>query len=157
MDLYREPGEALAKRVERCKLEREPGDTNEVRELTGASRTRMRSAGMEVIDVARGVDRLQDFGTASRFHGGQPPEDLARGDPPVDAAAVVADLKAVALDRLDQVEVLRALHAAQHDVADHRRALAERRDGAQLSTLDPAHHAVTARPELHGLASRQSR
>src|ERR1043165_898608 len=73
-------------------------------------------------------------------------EDLASRDPAVDAAAVVADLEALALDRLDEVQVLVAPHAAQLAVADGGHVLAEWLDRAELAALDLADHAVAARP-----------
>src|SRR5678815_4328582 len=87
----------------------------------------------------------------------RPAVDLPPRDPAVDAAAVVADLVALALDRLDQVQVLVALHAAQHDVALRGRVVAERRDRAELPALDLADHAVATRSELYGLALREPR
>src|SRR5687768_1764956 len=87
----------------------------------------------------------------------QPTEDLAAGDPAVDAAAVVPDLVPLALDRLDQVQVLVAAHAAQHDVADHELVIAERLDRAELTAGDLAGHAVAARTKLHRLAKRETR
>src|SRR5207248_2012838 len=48
-------------------------------------------------------------------------EDGAGRHPPVDPPAVVADLEPLPLDRLDQVQVLPAVHLAQHDVADPQR------------------------------------
>jgi len=47
-------------------------------------------------------------------HRDQPAEDLPPRHPAVDAAAVVTDLKPLALDRLDEVQVLRAVRTAQH-------------------------------------------
>jgi len=87
--------------------------------------------------------------------GAQAAEDLAARDPAVDAAAVVADLESLALDRLDEVQVLVAHHTAEHDVTDHRDVVAERLDRAALAAGDLADHAVAARPELHGLAARR--
>src|SRR5262245_34114285 len=46
------------------------------------------------------------------------PEDCAGRYPAVALPAVVADLEARPLDRLDQVQALSAVHLAQHDVAD---------------------------------------
>ncbi len=84
--------------------------------------------------------------------------DLAPRDPAVDATAVVADLNALALHRFDQLQVLRALHAAQHDVIHREHVIAyERRDRAQLSVVDLAGHRVSARTELNRLALREAR
>src|SRR5262249_22125058 len=80
--------------------------------------------------------------------------DGSTRNPAVDAAAVVADLVALALDRLDEMQILAAVHLAQHDVADLERA-GRRHDGAELAGLDLARHRVAARPELHTLAALQ--
>src|SRR5262245_19770291 len=80
---------------------------------------------------------------AALLHRDQAPEDLAPRDPAVDGAAVVADLEALALDRLDQVKVLVAFHAAEHDVIDRERVcFGERLHGAELPARNLADHAV---------------
>jgi hypothetical protein len=89
-------------------------------------------------------------------HRDQPAEDLPAGHPAVDPAAVVADLEALALDRFDQVQVLRAVRTTQHDVADLEHLLAQRLDRAELPVVDLAGHAVTARPKLNCLAQRET-
>jgi hypothetical protein len=62
------------------------------------------------------------------------------------------------LDRFDEVQVLVAVYAAQHDVIDRERVgVGERRDRAELTARDLADHAVTARSELYGFASREPR
>ena len=52
------------------------------------------------------------------MHADETAEDRVRADPTVDEAAVVSDLESLALNRLDDVEVFRALDLAQHDIAN---------------------------------------
>jgi hypothetical protein len=78
-------------------------------------------------------------------------------DPAVDAAAVVSDLIALTLDCFVEVQVLVAVHAAQHDVADFEGAITERLDRAELATLDLADRAVAARSELNCFTAREAR
>lgn len=83
------------------------------------------------------------------------PEDSVRTNPPVDVAPIVPDLKALALNGLDEVQVLRACDFAQHDVADDQGSRANGRDGAELSGLYPRCHGVSARTEGDRLAESQ--
>src|SRR5262245_15185497 len=75
------------------------------------------------------------------------PEDGTGRHPPVDPPAVVADLEARPLDRLDQVEVLPAPDLAQHDVAGPEGGGVNRLDRAELARVDLPGHRVAARPE----------
>src|SRR5262249_47249261 len=88
----------------------------------------------------------------SVLHPDAPPVDAGGGDPAVDAAAVVADLEALPLDRLDEMQVLPAAHLAQHDVPDLQRGGVHRRDRAELAGLDLALHGVAPRAEGNRLA-----
>ena len=57
------------------------------------------------------------------------PVDAVRTDPAVDPASVVPDLKPVALDGFHQMQILLAVHLAQHDVAYLQRCRVHRLDG----------------------------
>ena len=48
-------------------------------------------------------------------------EDGVGGNPSVNSASIVPDLKTFPLHRLDEVEVLETIHLAQHDVTDLQR------------------------------------
>src|SRR5207248_1366858 len=63
----------------------------------------------------------------------------------------VADLVALALDRLDEVQVLPPTHLAQHDVA-HLELLGRRRHRHELARVDLPAHRMAARAKLHRLA-----
>jgi hypothetical protein len=61
------------------------------------------------------------------------PKNFVRSHPAVDAATVVPNLKARALNRLDQVQILAAADATQHDIPSAKRAvIGYRNDRAQL-------------------------
>ena len=57
-------------------------------------------------------------------------------DPAIDEAAVVRDLEALTLDRIDEVQVLVTANLAENDVADAQRGGIDRRDRAELAGLD---------------------
>ncbi len=57
------------------------------------------------------------------------PEAPPRGDPTVDESTAVPDLEAFSLDRLQDVEVLLAVHLGQHDVAHLQDGRIDRFDG----------------------------
>src|SRR5205807_504626 len=83
------------------------------------------------------------------------PEDPACGDPTVDQPAIVPDLEALTLDRLHDVEVLIAVHLAEHDFADDERHRIDRLDGDELPGLDSPAHGAAAGAELDGDALLQ--
>ena len=100
----------------------------EVRELT---RDLVRACGGQPFELTREQSGLVDRVRQELLHRDQAAEDQSTRDPAVDAIAVVADLDALALHRFDQMQVLRALHAAQQlcepgRVLDTHRALASR-------------------------------
>src|SRR4051794_11173708 len=66
----------------------------------------------------------------SIFNPDTPAEDAVPRHPAIDPPAVVADLEALALDRLHQMQVLAATDLAQHDVPDLERRRIDRRHGA---------------------------
>src|SRR5262245_40899184 len=77
-------------------------------------------------------------------------EDAVRADPAVDPATVVPNLEASSLDRLHQMQVLLAVHLAQHDVADLEGRRDHRLERTQLPGLDLAPPGVPPGPELNG-------
>src|SRR5689334_3493419 len=89
---------------------------------------------------------------ASVFHPRADTEDRVLRHPAVDAAAIVADLKTRAGDRLDQMQIFVAADLAQHDVAYLESIMIDGRDGAELAGGNAARHRMTARPKLHGFA-----
>src|SRR5262249_9781913 len=60
-----------------------------------------------------------------------------------------ADLEPFALDGLHEVQVLAALHLAQHDIADPDPGVVHRRHGANLARRDAPRHGSAARAELN--------
>ena len=48
------------------------------------------------------------------------PVDRVCGDPSVDAASIISDLEPRALDRFDQVQVLRPVYLAEDDIANRK-------------------------------------
>lgn len=67
-------------------------------------------------------------------------KDRFSGDPTVDPAPVVADLKPFPLDRFDQMKVLRTFDFAKHDVAHLDVFGIDGFDGAKLTLFDfPGH------------------
>jgi hypothetical protein len=57
-------------------------------------------------------------------------EDTVCSNPPVDTAAVVADLKPLATDRLDEVKIFSTSHLAEHYISDSECGTIHRCDGA---------------------------
>lgn len=53
----------------------------------------------------------------ARLYGGSNAVNSALANPAVDAAAIIADEKALALNRFDQMQMFGAMHAHQHDIA----------------------------------------
>src|SRR5262249_49761587 len=80
---------------------------------------------------------------------GANPENCAWAHPAVDEAAVVADLEPFALDGLHEVQVLAALHLAQHDIADPDPGVVHRRPGATRARRAAPRHGSAARSELN--------
>lgn len=61
-------------------------------------------------------------------------EDRFASDPPVDSAAIVTDLKTIALNRFDEVKVLMPSHFAKHNIANlERPGVFDGNDGAELT------------------------
>jgi len=65
-----------------------------------------------------------------------------RTNPAVDTTTVVADLKSLTLDGLDEVNVLAATHSAHNNVADAQGAGVNRRYGAELPRFYAPRHGV---------------
>src|SRR6185312_7566338 len=84
-------------------------------------------------------------------------EDAVGADPAIDVAAIVADLKAAALDRLHEMQILRAAYATEHDVAHRERRRIDRRYRAQLTGIDLSAHRIAARAKGNRLAPLQAR
>src|ERR1019366_6274443 len=76
-------------------------------------------------------------------------EDAVLADPTVDPATVVPNLKAFSLDRLHQMQVLLAVHLAQHDVAYLEGRRRHRLDRTQLAGFDLSLHGVPPGAELN--------
>jgi len=76
--------------------------------LDAAARLILRSTTCEAWSFSRSRSSLDPGAFA---------EDAVLTDPAVDPATVVPDLEAVPLDRLHQMQVVLAVHLAQHDVA----------------------------------------
>ena len=73
--------------------------------------------------------------------------------PPVNAPAIVADLKSFSLNRLDEVNILSAIYLAQHNIAsDQRRRVFDWFNGAELAGFDSTNHRVPAGAKLNGFA-----
>src|SRR5262249_433720 len=83
-------------------------------------------------------------------------EDAVGTDPAVDVAAIVADLEAPVLNRFHEMQVLRAVHAAEHDVAHRQRRPTDRRHRPELTGLDLSTHRIAARTEGPRLAPLQA-
>src|SRR5262249_47259338 len=76
--------------------------------------------------------------------------DAVLADPAIDPAPVVPDLEALSLNRLHQMQVVPAVHLAQHDVAYLQGGRDHRLDRTQLPGLDLAPHRIPPGPELNG-------
>jgi hypothetical protein len=70
-------------------------------------------------------------------------------DPSVNPTAVVSNLEPLALNRLDQVQILKAVHFTKDDVPFPQILGLDWSNCAKLSRFDPAGHRIAARPELH--------
>src|ERR1700722_18585828 len=103
----------------------------------------------------RTSDRPRDTAPLWRFDFDRFPEGVMRRTPAVDAAAIVADLEAAFVDRLDQVKVVGAPDAHQHDVADDECGRVAWGHGDVIAIVDPAGHRMAARLDAHGLAFAQ--
>ena len=79
----------------------------------------------------------------SRFDRNTFAKDRMRANPAVDATTVVANLKSVTLNGLDEVDVLAATHAAHNNVADTQGAGVNWRYRTQLSRFNAPRHGVT--------------
>jgi hypothetical protein len=53
----------------------------------------------------------------SRLDPNQPPKYPCRANPPVYTAAIIVNLKSIALNRLHKVKVFSPAHLAKHDIA----------------------------------------
>src|SRR5262249_38202981 len=95
----------------------------------------------------------QSPGAVSVFHADALAVDAAGRHPAVDAAPVVADLEATALDGLHQVQVLPPVDLAQDDVPDPQGSRVNRLDRAQLARGDLAPHGLAPGTDLDGLAA----
>src|SRR5438045_1634831 len=84
-----------------------------------------------------------------------PAEDRTTRDPAVDPPAVVADLEALSLDGLHEMEVFPAADLAQHDVTNLQRRRIDRSYGAELPRRDFPGHGVAARTERHSFPGSQ--
>ena len=91
----------------------------------------------------------------SRFDSNTAAKDGITGDPTVDSASVVSDLKSWTLNRLDQMEVFVAVHFAQDNVANRQVRGIDRFDGAKLTGLDFSRHRMAARTKRNGLTLAQ--
>src|SRR5271155_2840337 len=83
-------------------------------------------------------------------------KDARLAHPAVRAPTVVADEEGpVVPHRLDEVQVLASVAAAEHDVVHADRNVAKRFDGDLLPALDTRTHRVAPRTELHRLSSEK--
>jgi hypothetical protein len=78
--------------------------------------------------------------------------DAVRGNPAVDASAIVPNLKTVALTGFNQMDVMETVYLAQDDISNLKLVEIDRRHRAQLAGLNSSFHRVSARAELHGFA-----
>lgn len=82
--------------------------------------------------------------------------DAAGGDPAVDAPTVVADLKAIALNRFDEVQVFATIDFAEHNVSDVQFVGVGRFDSAELAGFNSTGHGVAAGAEGDGFTGSES-
>ena len=70
---------------------------------------------------------------AGRSHLRRDAVDRVPADPAVYSAPIVSDEEAVALPRLNEMQVDRPVHADEHHVIDFRRSFAARNDGDEVA------------------------
>src|SRR5262245_46813261 len=78
------------------------------------------------------------------------PKNAVGADPAIDAASVVADLKALVLNCFDKMKVLVAVHFAKDDIAHLQRGRVHGFDRAKLAGLDLAGHGIAPGSKLNG-------
>ena len=72
-------------------------------------------------------------------------ENRVGGDPPIDASAIVANLKSRTLNRLDQMQILASVQFAKNNVTDFDRNGFSRNDSAELARFDLSPHRTAMR------------
>src|SRR5690348_11834660 len=76
-------------------------------------------------------------------------EDAIFTDPSVDPTAIVPDLKPLALNRFDQMQVLLAIYFAEHDVTHLKGSKVHRLDRTELPRFDLAPHGMPPGTKLN--------
>src|SRR6266700_3747738 len=83
------------------------------------------------------------------------PVNCVLSDPAVNSAAVISNLKTFALNRFDQVQVLKSVYFTKDDVVFLQILHADWNHCAKLTGFNFAGHGITARPKLHGFTLLQ--